>query len=173
MKPHTALTYPKICAESSSWLTMTASNMEDIRSPGRTCGGVIPYLLCQNSAGHLGRGLSSFHDIRKRQNAWKQDCVHKSLFWKITSYSLIIYHSASLKIGTSDKDISQKGEKDSSINPPGDVFIFTDVFSHLLGKQWWPSQRLSAKGAAELDPAVKETQMFGACCVPAVTTFIL
>lgn len=75
-----ALTYPKTCAESSGWLKMTVRKMEDVQPSAWTCGGVIPNLLCQTSAGLLGRGLSSFHDIRKRWKVWKQDCVHKSLF---------------------------------------------------------------------------------------------
>lgn len=48
------------------------------------------------------------------------------------SFSLIWLHQ--LKIETSAKDVSQKGEKDSSINPPGDIFLSRDVLRHLLGK---------------------------------------
>lgn len=71
-----------------------------------------------------------------------------------------------LKIGTSDKDISQKGEKDSSVNPPGDVFLFT----HALSSSWQtvmanpgyrrPPAKVAATGAAGLNPAVKATKMW-------------
>lgn len=79
------------------------------------------------------------------------------------SFSLTWLHQ--LKIGTSDKDISQKGEEDGSVNPPGDVFLFRDVLHH-LGKQnsdgqssyRRPPAKVTATGAAELDPAVKATK---------------
>jgi len=75
-----ALTHPKTFTELSSWSKLTVPKTEDVQPPGRTCGGVIPDLLCQTSVGHLGRGPSSFCGRRKRWNVWKQDYVHKSLF---------------------------------------------------------------------------------------------